>query len=487
MQRGKAMIRISRRGFLGIGGAALLADVAPRALSAAERRKPNLVFILIDDMGWPDTGCYGHRFHETPNIDKLASQGMRFTDAYAACPVCSPTRASIMSGQYPARVGITDFIPGHQRPYAKLKAPLNRTQYLPLEVVTVAESLKAAGYTCGQFGKWHLGGREYFPDAQGFSSWLVSEGRHFNFKTVPPMEIEQDAYLSEFLTEQAEKFIDENRGRPFFLYLAHFAVHVPIEARQELIKKYREKKKPAEGVNNPVYAAMVEHVDHSVGRITARLDELGLANNTIVIFTSDNGGLRQRYDLQGPLVSSNAPLRDEKGTLYEGGIREPLIVRWPGTVEPGSNCSVPTSSVDFYPTLVDIAGAMPPANQVLDGVSLRPLLEQRGSLNRDAIYWHYPHYHHSTPAGAVRAGNWKLLEFFEDGRLELYNLAEDISESRNLAAARPEKAAELREMLAAWRQQVNAAMPEPNPDYDPAHAHEWGPPISHGSADRKGI
>jgi uncharacterized sulfatase len=470
------MNRISRRGFLGAAGAALLAGVARRITSAAETRKPNIVFILIDDMGWPDTGCYGNRFNETPNVDKLASQGMRFTDAYAACPVCSPTRASIMSGQYPAHVGITDFIPGHQRPYAKLKVPVNRTQYLPLDIVTLAEALKPAGYTCGCFGKWHLGGREHFPDTQGFDSWVVSNGRHFNFKTVPPMEIDKNAYLSEFLTDQAEKFLEENREGPFCLYLSHFAVHVPLEARQALIEKYEKKPKPDTGINNPVYAAMVEHVDHSVGRIMAKLDELGLVENTVVV--------RQRYDLLGGLVSSNAPLREEKGTLYEGGIREPLIVRWPGVVEPGSTCSEPVSSVDYYPTLVDIAGAPPPVGQVLDGVSIRPLLEQAGGLKRDAIYWHYPHYHHSTPAGAIRAGDWKLIEFFEDGRLELYNLAEDISESRNLAAEMPEKVAELREKLAVWRHDVNAAMPKPNPDYDPARAHEWGTPIRVGSADR---
>jgi len=478
------MSHISRRAFLGAASAALWAAPASRAFSAADTGRPNIVFILIDDMGWPDTGCYGNRFNETPHIDALAAQGMRFTDAYAACPVCSPTRASIMAGQYPARVCITDFIPGHQRPWAKLQVPVNRTQHLPLEIVTVAESLQAAGYTCGHFGKWHLGGRDHFPDVQGFDSWRVVEGRHFKFTTVPPMDVGEDAYLAEFLTEHAEVFLEQNRARPFFLYLAHFAVHVPIEARQELVEKYEKKPRPDTGVNNPVYAAMVEHVDHSVGRILAKLEQLGLTRNTVVIFTSDNGGLRLRYDLQGPLVSSNAPLREEKGTLYEGGIREPLIVRWPGVVEPGSTCAVPVSSVDFYPTLVDIAGGALPARQPLDGLSLRVLLEQRAGLDRDAIYWHYPHYHHSTPAGAVRAGDWKLIEFFEDGRLELYKLAEDISESRNLAASIPAKAAELREKLAAWRRQVNAAMPVPNPDYDPARAHEWGPPIRVGSAGR---
>jgi len=466
----------TRRQFLrtvGAGGVGLvLSSLAPRPVRGA--RKPNFVFILIDDLGWSDVACYGHTFHETPNIDGLAAQGMRFTDAYAACPVCSPTRASIIAGQYPARVGITDFIPGHQRPWAKLRVPVNRQQYLPLEAVTLAEALEPAGYTCGAFGKWHLGGRDFFPDRQGFDAMLVSGGRHFDFRTTPQIDKADDAYLAEVLTEHAQSFIETNKDRPFLLYLAHYAVHIPLEARRALIEKYENKPKPGTGVNNPVYAAMVEHVDHSVGRILDKLHELDLDENTVVVFFSDNGGLRQRFDGDGPIVSTNAPLRDEKGTLYEGGIREPLIVRWPGVVEPGSVCDVPVSSVDFYPTLLDIAGAQRDPGHVLDGVSLQPLLKQAGGLDRDAVFWHYPHYHHSTPAGAIRSGDWKLIEFFEDGRLELYNLKEDIAEAHNVAADMPQKAAELQKKLAAWRASVGAEMPTPNPEHDPARAHEWG-------------
>jgi uncharacterized sulfatase len=413
-------------------------------------------------MGWPDVACYGSEFHETPNIDRLASQGMKFTDAYAACPVCSPTRASIMAGQYPARVGITDFIPGHWRPYEKLVVPENRLQ-LPLESVTIGEALKEQGYATCYIGKWHLGGKGYLPDKQGFD------------KVVLGVKNQNDKQVSGF-TDQAIKFIEEKREEPFFLYLSHHTVHIKLEAPEELVDKYKKKPKPPTGVNNPVYAAMVEHLDTHTGRLLKKLDALDLAENTIVIFFSDNGGLRQAYGgYSGPkqIVSTNAPLRDEKGTLYEGGIREPLIVRWPGVIEPGSECDVPATSVDFYPTFLEIVGAKASPDQPLDGESILPLLKQTGTLGRDAIYWHYPHYHHSRPAGAIREGNYKLIEFYEDGRLELYDLANDISEKKNLATEMPQKAARLQQKLARWRRSVDAKMPTANPDYDPARANEW--------------
>jgi len=460
-------------GMLAFAGAEALGSLLmPRAF--AQTQKPNIVFILVDDMGWADLGCYGNAFHETPNVDRLAGEGMRFTNAYAACPVCSPTRASIIAGQYPARVGITDFIPGHQRPWAKLEVPLNRQQYLPLEAVTIAEALKPAGYATGSIGKWHLGGPAYFPDKQGFDSMLVSDGRHFGFTTTPKIDLPEDAYLAETLTDQSVAFMEAHKDESFFLYLAHFAVHIPLEARQQLIDKYTNKPKPATGVNNPVYAAMVEHVDQSVGRIMAKLDELELSERTVVIFMSDNGGLYRRFDGEGPAVTSNAPLRGEKGTLYEGGIREPLIVRWPGVVKAGTTCAAPVSSVDFYPTLLDVADTKGEPSHVLDGESIVPLLRRQDGLKRDAIFWHYPHYHHSTPAGAIRQGDFKLIEFLEDGHLELYNLKDDIGEQHNLAETMPDKAHEMRSKLAAWRESVNAAMPKPNPDYDPAREGEWG-------------
>lgn len=438
-------------------------------------RPPNIVFVLIDDMGWSDAGCYGNTFHETPNIDRLAQQGMRFTDAYAACPVCSPTRASIMTGKYPATLNLTDFIPGHWRPWAKLVVP-EFNQQLPFDEITFAEALKPAGYVSGAFGKWHLGGRDHDPDTQGFDDFLVTGGRYFypNFRTTPKIEIKDGTYRADVLTDQAVKFIKSNRDRPFVLYLSHHVVHIPLEAKQELIDKYERKPKPAHGVNNPIYAAMVEHADRSLGRVMQTLDELHLAENTVVIFFSDNGGLYRRFDGVGPAVMSNAPLRAEKGTLYEGGIREPLIVRWPGVVEPGSTCSVPVSSVDFFPTFVEIAGLKNKVTHPIDGVSLVPLLKQTGGLDRDALFWHYPHYHHSSPAGAIRAGDYKLIEYFEDGRLELYNLSKDIGEQHNLVREMPEKAKQLQQRLAAWRKSVGAKMPTPNPDYDPKRADQWG-------------
>ena len=453
---------LSRRRFLRWAGVGVATAVLPQRLLAAQAdRKPNILFILIDDMGWSDLPCYGNRFHETPQIDRLVEQGMRFTDAYAACPVCSPTRASILSGQYPARVGVIDFIPGHWRPYEKLRVPSNRTQYLPQQIVTIAESLKSAGYVTGHVGKWHLGGGKHAPDKQGFDL-AKQRGRNRGDKQVTAF------------TDAAIEFIEENRDRPFFLHLSHRSVHIPLEAPSELVEKYENKPKPTTGVNNPTYAAMIEHLDQNVGGLLGRLDELNLSDDTIVIFYSDNGGLRQRFTGSDEIVTTNDPLRDEKGTVYEGGIRVPLIVRWPGVVEPGTLCRTPVSSVDFYPTFLEVAKGSKPQGQVLDGRSLMPLWRQRSGFPDRTLYWHYPVYHHSRPAGAIRQGDWKLIEFFDDDSLELYNLREGIREQNNLAASHPEKASQLQRTLAAWRESVNAAMPKPNPDFDPSRRHEWG-------------
>ena len=461
-----------RRDFLkvvGFGAASLAVPSCmagsgrPRLISESNK-KPNFIFILIDDMGWMDVCCYGSTFHETPYIDRLAEQGMKFTDAYAACPVCSPTRASIMAGQYTARIGITDFIPGHWRPYEKLIVPENQLQ-LPLESVTLGDLLKDQGYATCYIGKWHLGGKDYSPDKQGFDEVVLG------------VKNQNDKQVSGF-TDKAIEFIEEKKQEPFFLYLSHHTVHIKLEAPQDLVEKYEKKSKPATGVNNPVYAAMVEHLDTSIGRIMKKLDDLNLTDRTVLIFYSDNGGLYRAYGGytgdRSP-VTTNDPLREEKGTLYEGGIRVPLIVRWPGIIRPGTACKEPVTSVDFYPTFLEIVGAKAPANQPLDGESMMPLLTQTGTLKRDAIYWHYPHYHHSRPAGAIRQGKWKLIEFFEDGKLELYDLAKDIGEKKNLAEKNPKKAAQLQKKLARWRTSVKAKMPTPNPDYDPARADEWKP------------
>lgn len=450
----------------------------PRALSAETVTPPNILFILIDDMSWADLACYGNRFHETPQIDRLAAEGLRFTDFYAAGAVCSPTRASIQSGQNQARLGITDFIPGHQRPFAPLLVP-EVVDHLPLKIVTPAEALRHAGYVSGYFGKWHLGGPAYEPSQQGYDVSVVTNGGHTapRFRTNPQMEIPDGTYLADFLTDQTIDFIRQQRDRPFFAFLSHFAVHIPLDAEETLVEKYRQKPKPETGVNNPVYAAMVEHVDHSVGRLLETLRELELDERTLVILTSDNGGLYQTAGGGGPIVCSNAPLRDEKGSLYEGGIRVPLIVRWPGRIPAGTVSSEPCSTIDFWPTWLEVAGfnsdELPFDHQELDGMSLLPVFEEpRTMLPREALYFHYPHYHHSRPAGAIRHGRWKLIEFFETGDLELYRLDADLSEEQNLLLGDERElyvdlAQLLQQKLVDWRTAIGAELPTPNPDHDP--------------------
>ena len=445
----------------------IFAGVSAPAQAAGQ---PNIVFLLIDDMGWPDVVCYGHKFHETPYIDSLASQGVKFTDFYAATPVCSSTRSTIQTGQYSARTAITDFIPGHWRPFEKLIVP-------PIEhnlqdgIQTPGNVLGKAGYATGYFGKWHLGhDAAHFPDQHGYQVTEKQLGPQFNKsrgkKPKGPKSID-------FLTDAALWFIDHNHDKPFFLTVSHYAVHIPVQGNVATIDKYDQKTKPQAGVNHPVYAAMVEDLDTSIGRILAKLDELKLRDNTVIVFTSDNGGLRKIYTGVGEEISTNAPLRDEKGTLYEGGIRVPMIVTWPGIVAPGTVCREPATTADLLPTFCDIAHApLPP--QPIDGASLLLLLKApETSLKRDAIYFHYPHYHHSRPAGAIRAGDWKLIEFFDDGTIELYNLKDDIGEEHNLAAQKTALAKKLQQQLASWRKSVGARMPTPNPEYDPERAHEW--------------
>ncbi len=438
-------------------------------LSAGQRgepvERPNFVLIVIDDMGWTDLGCFGSSFYETPNVDRLASRGMRFTQAYSSCTVCSPTRASLMTGKYPPRVNITDWIPGHRRPKAKLRVPGMSLQ-LALEEITLAEALKAAGYATASIGKWHLGGPNYFPDKQGFDLNLggCDKGQppsYFSPYRIPTLsDGEKGEYLTDRESLEAVRFIEANRDRPFFLYLPHHAVHTPLMGKKEVVEKYRQKARPGAGQSNAVYASMVEGVDDSVGRIMAKLAELRIDGRTVVIFTSDNGGLLRS--------TSNEPLRAGKGSPYEGGVRVPLIVYWPGVTKPGSACEAPVISPDLFSTVLDVAGVKDRPKDV-DGVSLVPLLRQSGALARDELYWHYPHYHPggATPYGAVRKGDFKLIEFFEDGRLELYNLKEDVGERRNLAPEMPQKAKELQGLLARWRGRVGARMPTPNPDYDP--------------------
>lgn len=455
-----------------------LLAIVPVAV-AAERpnRPPNFVFILIDDLGWADVGCFGSTFYKTPNIDRLAARGLRFTDAYAACPVCSPTRASILTGKYPARLRLTDWLPGRRdMPSQKLMRPLFR-QELPLSEITLAEALKPAGYVSASIGKWHLGGAGFGPEQQGFDVNIAgnhagSPARYFFPYTnrngsIPSLEKARPGeYLTDRLTSEAETFIEQNCSRPFFLYLAHYAVHIPLAAKPELVTAYQGPARPGQSQTNAIYAAMIQSVDESVGRLLRKLEELRIAENTVVIFMSDNGGLSVKEGPNTP-ATSNAPLRAGKGYLYEGGIREPLIVLWPGVIQPGRVCRVPVSSVDFYPTFLEMAGLK--ATSHIDGASLVPVLKQTGELTREALYWHYPHYSNQggRPGAAIRQGDFKLIEFYEDDHVELYNLAQDLGETNNLATRQPEKAAELKQKLADWRSRVDVQMMRPNPEYRP--------------------
>lgn len=435
----------------------------------ARARPPNVIIVLVDDLGWRDLGCQGSQFYETPNLDRLAREGMRFTQAYSACTVCSPTRASLLTGKYPARLHLTDWIAGHVRPKAKLKVP-EWQKHLPLAERTLAEALKDAGYATASIGKWHLGGSEFYPDRQGFDVNIGGTDRgqppsYFSPYGIPTLaDGPKGEFLSDRLTDEALKFIERNRAAPFFIYLPHYAVHTPLMGKPEVVAKYQRQADAQNPQHNPTYAALVESVDDSVGRIRQKLVDLKLADQTVFVFTSDNGGLVLRE------ITSNRPLRAGKGSSYEGGVRVPLLVQWPGVTQPGSVCDIPVITPDYYPTLLEITGVKPEPGQGLDGESIVPLLKQSGALRREAIYWHYPHYHAggATPYSAIREGDWKLIEFFEDDRVELFNLRDDLAEQAELAGRELEKARALRQKLHAWRQQVGAQMPTPNPDYDPS-------------------
>jgi len=470
-----------------------LLSCSPETTESLSGTRPNIVFILADDLGWADLPVYGNQFNEAPRLTQMAKEGIRFTDAYAACPVCSPTRASIMSGQYPARVGITDFITGHWRPYEEVIVPKNRQQYLPLEIFTMAEALKEAGYTTGYFGKWHLGGGNHLPEYQGFDQVNVYQGGGFyNYadRMSSPMEKVPGKILSEALTDLSLDFLDKNQNNPFFLFLAHYDVHVQLDADSALIEKYLAKEKVGDYPGNAVYAAMVEHVDNSCGRILDKLEKLKLAENTLVVFYSDNGGLVSRFD-KIPLLadsklhiydgdtlqyvaSSNAPLRAEKGTIYEGGIREPLIMWWPGILDAGQVSNAIVTSVDFLPTFADLAGVVLPEEQVFDGISLVKLLEGNEPDPERAIFWHYPVYHHDEPASVVRKGKWKLIHKLVSDQRFLYDLEKDLGESQDLSLDEQEVVEDLYVILEEWRRDCQAEYPLPNPDFDPERRYEWG-------------
>ncbi len=440
---------------------------------AAPPSRPNIIFIMADDLGYTDVACFGSKYYETPNIDRLAAQGMKLM-SHHHCQNCTPTRAALMSGQYGARTGVytvggIDRFDWSSRPLR----PVDNVTDLPLDRDIFPKQLKAAGYTTAMFGKWHIGERgQFHPGKRGFDEAIVSAGKHFEFATNPTTDYPEGQYLADFLTDRAVDFITRYKEKPFFLYLPHFGVHSPHEAKPDLIAKF--KPKPAVGGHkNPTYAAMIASVDESVGKVLKTLDDLKLAENTVVIFTSDNGGVGG-YEKEGIMkksadVTDNAPLRSGKGSLYEGGTREPFVVRWPGVTQPGSSCNVPTIHVDIFPTMLELANA-PKPQQVLDGESLVTLFrEPSASLKRDAIFQHFPGYlgasgdtWRTTPVSVIQMGDWKLMEFHEDGRLELYNLASDIGESKNLSTEMPERTKELHDRMVAWRADVNAPMPTKN-------------------------
>ena len=495
------------------------------ATGANTQAKPNIVFFLVDDLGWTDVGCFGSSFYETPNIDRLATEGVRFTQAYAACHVCSPTRASILTGKYPARLQLTDWLAGRRDfPFHALKSA-KHLQHLPFAETTLAEALKAQGYRTAIFGKWHLGENPSGPRDHGFDvqvprwnkGWPRA-GYHAPFK-LEGLEDASGDYLTDRLTDEALNYIEKNKDRPFFLYLSHFAVHDPIQGRPDLVEKYRRKlakrqhpkgpdfilegnpddaeplsrkqltalmKKPShqgykvlpqrtvkikQHQDNIEFAAMVGAMDESLGRVLGKLETLGLSDNTLVIFFSDNGGMSAanfgnpkrivaKTQLDRAYSTSNLPLRGAKGWLYEGGIRVPMIVKWPGHGKGGTACEEPVISTDFYPSILEMAGLPALPKQAVDGVSFVPALKGE-PFDREAIYWHFPHYSNhgmQSPGGAIRLGDYKLLEYFENNTVQLFNLKDDPGEQNDLAQAQPKKVADLRERLLAWRQEVSAQM-----------------------------
>jgi arylsulfatase A len=446
----------------------------------APRRQPNIVLILADDLGWADLGCYGSTYHETPNLDRMASNGLRFTDAYAACAVCSPSRAALLTGRYPTRHGMTTYLRSNPRPgqpveghqttsKRKLLEPLNKN-WMERDEVTIAESLKQRGYVSANIGKWHLGPEHYYPQDQGFDYNLGGleigappsyfdpyKHRLPNLPSRRPGE-----YLTYRLADEATAFIRKHKTDPFFLYLSHYAVHAPLQAEDDTIRKYKGKRTNRQ--KNPTYAAMVESLDTAVGRVMAELKEQGLADNTLVIFTSDNGGVdADANEHPRDYYTSNYPLRAGKCWPYEGGVRVPAIVYWPGHVKAGSICHEPVTGVDWMPTVCEAANVPLPPGRPIDGLSVMPLFRGGGHLRRNGIYWHFPHYQHVTPNSAIRDGDWKLIRFYETGKSELYNLRTDIGEQRDLAALHPARVRALNGKLDAWLKETGAKLPIKNP------------------------
>jgi arylsulfatase A-like enzyme len=453
-------------------------------IKGTQDKKVNVVFIFVDDWGWTDLSSSGSHYYETPNIDKLAKEGMRFTQAYSVGPNCAPSRASLMTGKYTPRHGI--FTVGNSdrgESTERRLIPIENNTVLNPSFTTIAEEFKNAGYRTGLIGKWQLGGKKQQADAhaQGFEKVIGGTGGTTSYfypygetkDGKPPHEgIEtggKDEYLTDRLTDEASKFLAENKEQPFFLYLSYFAVHTPVEAKEPIITKYKGKKGD-ENHNNPTYAAMIESTDEGVGKIIRTLDSLKLAESTMVIFYSDNGGMGE--------FTSQYPLRGSKGMLYEGGVRVPLIIKWPGNVKAGSQTDTPVIGIDFYPTFLEVAGIQKSSDNELDGQSFVPLLLQKSTPSRD-LFWHFPAYleaykgdkrtkdpFRTRPTSVIRSGDFKLHQFYEDGHVELYNIKKDIGETTDLAAKNPAKVKELRAKLEVWKEKVHAPVPTRlNPEF----------------------
>lgn len=476
---------------MALGASTLVSQPAP---TASQSNRPNVVFILADDLGWRDLGCYGNNLVDTPNLDALAKSGMRFTQAYAY-PTCSPTRVSLMTGDYPSRHGMALHWNTHRRGWERLGIPPSPHALSP-NVTSLADLATSRGYNATLIGKWHLGynnnpfdlSKVQMPPGMGEKTERVA----FGFQKPPTLQDEgigasYETRLQEFKrdnphknvgdhTYQAVRYIEQNRDKPFFCFISYHTVHVAVAARQELVTKYSRRVVARNAIHNPVYLGMIEAMDESVGLVLETLKELNLDKNTVVIFASDNGGVMQDYHGTGPIITTNYPLRGQKASLWEGGLRIPWIARWPGVIAPGSQCDDPIICTDFFPTLADITGARLPKKYSHDGRSLVPLLKGTAkTLPARALYWHLPSYVHitSSPSSAIRDGDYKLIEFLQDDHVELYNIATDLGENEDLALKMPNRAAALRKKLHNWRNSVKAEMPPLNPNYDPTKAHIW--------------
>lgn len=484
---------LKRREFIKLAGAAACSAVlASGCLSNEYDSKPNFLFILADDMGWMDSDLYGSQYYKTPNLQALAKRGMTFTNAYAASPLCSPTRASIMTGKYPNRVGITTpacHLPPLEPGQSLMpeKAPVGHKmitpeskRYLPLEEYTIGEAFKDAGYKTGFIGKWHLGlQQKYWPGNQGFEFDLGAPNpgppsyfSPYHMDNIPNGP--DGEYITDRITDETLDFLEKNQNDPFMLCLWHFAVHAPFQAKDDITQKYQDTKDPRGKQGCAIMASMLQSLDESIGRIMTKLDELNLSDNTVIVFVSDNGG--NMYDeVNGLPPTNNFPLRGGKGNSYEGGSRVPCIVVWPETVKPDSKCREVISTIDFYPTLLEMAKIKPNAKQIFDGVSVVPLLKGRSKLDREAIFCHFPHYIPATynlPCTWVRKGDWKLIRIYGEGpdrsnKYELYDLKTDIEEKKNLAAKYPEKVKELDKLIDTFLVETGSLIPRPNPAYKP--------------------